>query len=90
MGWGLPLNELSFKPALTANSRPFPSYKRGEFMHTYKLYVTDMTKAYNTLLDAGYECEPKNTFLEVKAEENQKMDIIKKINAAHIVMLDIE
>ena len=49
-----------------------------------------MTKAYNTLTNAGYECEPKNTYLEVKAEENKKIDIIKKINAAHIVMLDIE
>ena len=59
-------------------------------MHTYKLYVTDMTKAYTTLTDAGYECEPKNTYLQVKVEENHKLEIIKKINAAHIVMLDIE
>ena len=59
-------------------------------MNVFKLYVTDLTKAYHTLTDAGYESEPKNTYLEVKAEETQKMDIIKKINAAHIVMLDIE
>ena len=59
-------------------------------MNAFKLYVTDLTKAYHTLMDAGYECEPKNTYLEVKAEVTQKMNIIKKINAAYIVMLDIE
>lgn len=56
----------------------------------YKLYVTDLSKAYQVLAGEGYDCEPKGTFLQVRAEASQKMDIIKKINKAHIVMLDIE
>ena len=57
---------------------------------TYKLYVTDLTNAHQTLKDVGYDCEPKETYLQVRAEETQKMDIIKKVIAARIVMFDIE
>jgi len=56
----------------------------------YKLYVTDLSKAHQILADEGYDCEPKSTFLQIRAEASQKMDIIKKINEARIVMLDIE
>ncbi len=59
-------------------------------MNTYKVYVTDLTKAHHTLKAAGYNCEPKDTYLQVHADLSQKMDMIKKINAARIVMLDIE
>ena len=57
---------------------------------TYKLYVTDLTKAQHTLKEKGYACEPKATYLEVIADSTQKMDIIKIVNSAKIVMLDIE
>lgn len=56
----------------------------------YKLYVTDLSKAHQILAEEGFDCEPKGTFLQVQADASQKMDIIKKINAARIVMLDIE
>ena len=57
---------------------------------TYKLYVTDLSKAHQLLKDEGYDCEPKGTFLQVRVEASKKMDIIKKINEARIVMFDIE
>lgn len=57
---------------------------------TYKLYVTDLTKAHYVLKEAGYDCEPRDTYLNVLTDDSEKMNIIKKINEAHIVLLDIE
>ena len=56
----------------------------------YKLYVMDLSKTHQILKDEGYDCEPKGTYLQVQAEASQKMDIIRKINEARIVVLDIE
>ena len=58
--------------------------------NTYKLYITDLTKAHQVLKDAGFVCEPKNMFLEVQALEKQKLEIVKAVIAAEIVMLDME
>ena len=52
-------------------------------MHnTYKLYITDLTKAHQILKDAGFVCEPKNMFLEVQALEKQKLEVVKAVIAA--------
>ena len=59
-------------------------------MKTYKLYVTDLTGAYHLVKNEGFNCQPKNTYLEVQAKPENKLSLIKLLNKAHIVMLDIE
>lgn len=49
-----------------------------------------MTKSVNVLKEAGYDCEAMQTYVEVRADASEKMKIIKTINEAQIVMLDIE
>lgn len=59
-------------------------------MKTFKLYVTDISKTEQTLKANGFICQPKITYVEVQAEESEKMTVVKCINDAKIVMLDIE
>ena len=59
-------------------------------MVTYKLYVTDVSRTLTVLKEANVSCVAKDTYVEVTADETQKMEIVKVISAAKIVMLDIE
>ena len=59
-------------------------------MTSYKLYVTDISKTLLVLTQHGYEAQSSGTYVEIYMNEANKMNVIKLLNGAQIVILDIE
>lgn len=59
-------------------------------MREYKIYVTDLTKAQLALSELGLNSTIYNTYLKTSCEESKKMDVIKHLNKAQIIVYDIE
>ena len=59
-------------------------------MREYKIYVTDLTKAQLALSEIEISSTVYNTYLSISCKESEKMDVIKHLNKARIVVYDIE
>lgn len=59
-------------------------------MKTFRIYVTNISQAFNVLAENGYNVSEGATYVEINVEENKKMDLITLLNRAKVVLYDIE
>lgn len=58
-------------------------------MH-YQIYVTDLSKAQQALTNEGITSRIQGMYVETSYETGKKMELIRLLNKARIVVYDIE
>jgi hypothetical protein len=59
-------------------------------MKRFRIYVTNISQAYNVLAENGYNVTEGATHVEIHVNENKKMDVVTLLNRAKVVLYDIE
>lgn len=59
-------------------------------MKVFRIYVTNISHAFNVLAGEGYQATEGSSYVEVHIDEHQKMDVITLLNRAKVILYDIE
>lgn len=59
-------------------------------MKVFRIYVTNISHAFNVLAGDGYQATKGGTYVEIHIDEYQKKDVITLLNRAKVILYDIE